>query len=47
MVIRIDEAKIKEIADHYGLENQLKQEMQRLCTYWLAVMMKDGVAIKI
>ena len=25
MVIRIDEAKIKEIADHYGLRNQLIQ----------------------
>ena len=25
MVIRIDEAKIKEIADHYGLMSQLRQ----------------------
>ena len=31
MVIRIDEAKIKEIADNYGLINQLRQLAEECC----------------
>ena len=31
MVIRIDEAKVKKIADYYGLKNQLKQLVEECC----------------
>lgn len=31
MVIRIDEAKVKKIADYYGLRNQLKQLAEECC----------------
>ena len=31
MVIRIDEEKVKQIADHYGLRNQLKQLAEECC----------------
>ena len=31
MVIRIDEEKVKQIADFYGLKNQLKQLVEECC----------------
>ena len=31
MVIRIDEEKVKQIADHYGLRNQMKQLAEECC----------------
>ena len=31
MVIRIDEAKVKKIADYYGLKNQMKQLAEECC----------------
>ena len=31
MVIRIDEEKVKQIADHYGLINQLRQLAEECC----------------
>ena len=31
MVVRIDEEKVKQIADHYGLRNQLKQLAEECC----------------
>ena len=31
MVIRIDEEKVKQIADFYGLKNQLKQLAEECC----------------
>lgn len=31
MVIRIDEEKVKKIADFYGLKNQLKQLVEECC----------------
>lgn len=31
MVVRIDEEKVKQIADYYGLKNQLKQLVEECC----------------
>ncbi len=31
MVIRIDEEKVKKIAEHYGLKNQLRQLAEECC----------------
>ena len=31
MVIKIDEEKVKEIAEHYGLKNQLRQLAEECC----------------
>lgn len=31
MVIKIDEEKVKQIADYYGLKNQLKQLVEECC----------------